>query len=602
MDLVNDPSVCHSGNWCVFNSVRPGYQTGGSYMRSPAWPSQRTVYVKLFQKWRSDYIFDVLGKIVFLPATSNDWYLRWDAVTPTTAHITINAVSGTGYDHALGPNLNSMTVMPGQWYELEWQTTMISAPGACDGSTDVWVNGIHTLSYSGLCNIDWPNKITQIMPSGYYNGTSPVNSMYWLDDIVVSDSFIPFSGTVATPVTPITPPVVVPPVVTTGTVNVIVNVNNSAGGTASAGSFTVSASGAGATPPTFAGNSAGTSITVNSGSTYAISVSSIQNYVATMGPSCTGSIPAGITATCTIIETYSPTSTVAPTTPAPTANLAIAQSSVTSGQSTTLSWSSTNATSCTASGGWSGTLGTLGAQAVTPTANTTYSITCNGSGGNSPTQSVTVAVTAVTTAATTQSVTAGSVTYVQGNASNNASQSLSVGFAGNTSAGDLIVVGLGFKNTVNFSSISDSQGNVFTQVGSEIVTPGGGRTRMYYAKNIKGGADTVTTTLSGAPAYHELYVMEYHGANASSPLDTSAQNTGPAGTVTSGNAVTSSANDTLVAFCYDDSGCTVGSGFNTRLTMDSNLIEDKALSSAGSYAGTATSDAGWAMIMGAFKP
>ncbi len=91
-------------------------------------------------------------------------------------------------------------------------------------------------------------------------------------------------------------------------------------------------------------------------------------------------------------------------TPAPTVSLSANPTSVTSGNSSTLTWSSTNATSCTASNGWSGTKSTSGTQSVTPTANTTYTLTCTGSGGNSNTStSVTVASAPPITAAPTVS-------------------------------------------------------------------------------------------------------------------------------------------------------------------------------------------------------
>jgi hypothetical protein len=66
------------------------------------------------------------------------------------------------------------------------------------------------------------------------------------------------------------------------------------------------------------------------------------------------------------------------------------------GESTTLSWTSTDATACTASNGWSGTKSTSGSQSISPTTNTTYTLTCTGAGG-SANQSVTVVVTTVPT-------------------------------------------------------------------------------------------------------------------------------------------------------------------------------------------------------------
>ncbi len=70
--------------------------------------------------------------------------------------------------------------------------------------------------------------------------------------------------------------------------------------------------------------------------------------------------------------------------------------SVTSGTSLTLTWSSVNATSCTASGDWSGTLAGSGTQVETPTTvgTATYDLTCSNAAGTSAAATVSVTVTA----------------------------------------------------------------------------------------------------------------------------------------------------------------------------------------------------------------
>jgi len=81
----------------------------------------------------------------------------------------------------------------------------------------------------------------------------------------------------------------------------------------------------------------------------------------------------------------------------PTAALSVYPSVIAPGGSATLTWSSTNAGSCMASGGWGGTLGTGGSQttgAVSMT--TTYSLACSGLGGNSAPASATLTVSSVT--------------------------------------------------------------------------------------------------------------------------------------------------------------------------------------------------------------
>src|SRR5579871_502499 len=81
--------------------------------------------------------------------------------------------------------------------------------------------------------------------------------------------------------------------------------------------------------------------------------------------------------------------------PAPTAALTASPTVVASGGQATLSWTSTNAATCAASGGWSGTLATSGSQTEGPlTSNTTYSLTCSSSSGTaSSAASATVNVT-----------------------------------------------------------------------------------------------------------------------------------------------------------------------------------------------------------------
>lgn len=82
--------------------------------------------------------------------------------------------------------------------------------------------------------------------------------------------------------------------------------------------------------------------------------------------------------------------------PPPTVSIGVSPSTVTSGQTTSLTWSSQNADSCAASGAWSGTVATSGTQTTAGlTSSSTFTITCTGSGG-AASASATVNVTAVT--------------------------------------------------------------------------------------------------------------------------------------------------------------------------------------------------------------
>ncbi len=68
---------------------------------------------------------------------------------------------------------------------------------------------------------------------------------------------------------------------------------------------------------------------------------------------------------------------------APTITLSASDLEIGEGGSVSLTWNSSEADSCTASGGWSGNLGASGSQTIGPlTAGTTFSLTCTGPGGS----------------------------------------------------------------------------------------------------------------------------------------------------------------------------------------------------------------------------
>jgi hypothetical protein len=92
-------------------------------------------------------------------------------------------------------------------------------------------------------------------------------------------------------------------------------------------------------------------------------------------------------------KTKSVTVTVAaPPVPSPTVSVSVSPSSVAYNGSTTLTWSASNASSCNASGGWSGSKSTSGSQTLSGlTVDRTYTLNCTGTGG-SASDSASVAV------------------------------------------------------------------------------------------------------------------------------------------------------------------------------------------------------------------
>jgi hypothetical protein len=187
-------------------------------------------------------------------------------------------------------------------------------------------------------------------------------------------------------------------------------------------------------------------------------------------------------------------------------------------------------------------------------------------------------------------------------ASSTTVNTLSVPFSVNTQSGDLILVAFDFVSGDTPSSVTDTQGNTFTAVGNQLTTPGGSGSRVYYANSIKGGADTVTVTLSSSSSWIEMYLTEYSGVSAATPIDVQAGASGSSNTVSSGTATTSTAGDIIYGYCVADWACTVGSGFSARSTFNNNLIEDMTPASAGAYAAKATANNGWSMQMIALIP
>ncbi len=101
--------------------------------------------------------------------------------------------------------------------------------------------------------------------------------------------------------------------------------------------------------------------------------------------SCTG--PGGTGSASVRVTVYDPT-------PAPSISLAASPSTVAAGGTSTLTWDTTDAGSCEASGAWSGTRALSGSAEVGPLdATATFTLSCDGAGG-SASESVTVAVSA----------------------------------------------------------------------------------------------------------------------------------------------------------------------------------------------------------------
>ncbi|HWS69785.1 MAG TPA: GDSL-type esterase/lipase family protein [Steroidobacteraceae bacterium] len=127
-------------------------------------------------------------------------------------------------------------------------------------------------------------------------------------------------------------------------------------------------------------------------------------------------------------------------TPTPTVLIALSPLTITSGASSTITWSSTDATSCAASGNWawSGVVATSGtrvtSQSGSSTYHVTYTLTCSGAGGSASSQAVLIVqasgIPTVTLTATPGTISAGGSSTLNWSAKNATACSSSGGWTG----------------------------------------------------------------------------------------------------------------------------------------------------------------------------
>jgi hypothetical protein len=188
------------------------------------------------------------------------------------------------------------------------------------------------------------------------------------------------------------------------------------------------------------------------------------------------------------------------------------------------------------------------------------------------------------------------ISYVQGNyATPQSPQSaVAVKFTAAQQQGDLNVIVAGWNDsTTTIKSVTDSSGNVYTAAIGPTVYSGVASQAIYYAANIGGAAanaNTVTVTFNVAAGYPDIRILEYSGIAGSSPLDVVSGAASSAGTVSSGAVTTTNAHDLLVgADVTLESTLSAGSGFTSRMITvpDGDLVEDRTVTSVGSYSATA---------------
>jgi hypothetical protein len=192
----------------------------------------------------------------------------------------------------------------------------------------------------------------------------------------------------------------------------------------------------------------------------------------------------------------------------------------------------------------------------------------------------------------------------------NPQSTVSVPFTGAQTAGGLNVVAIGwFNTTADILSVTDTSNNTYVLAAGPTTQAQAGTQAMYYAANIAAatpGSNTVTVTLNAAVPYPDVRIAEYSGIDPVNVVDVGSEGTGTGTTSNSGSVTTTNANNLLVGANYVTTATTAaGAGYTARVITDPNgsILEDRVVTSTGSYNATATlSPSGsWIMQMVAFR-
>jgi hypothetical protein len=189
--------------------------------------------------------------------------------------------------------------------------------------------------------------------------------------------------------------------------------------------------------------------------------------------------------------------------------------------------------------------------------------------------------------------------------------SLAVAFPSSTGAGNLIIAFVRMSTTSQTVRVTDTSSNVYTDAVSQVQNADSHQIHIFYAKNIHGGANTVTATFSAGNNHPWLAVYEYSGLNTTSPLDQKAAAQGSSATPSTGATYTTSSNE--LAFVGTGlpasftGGVTAGPGYAVlqQDTSTSRAANESAMvPSPGSYTATynLSGPTSWTAAIATFKP
>lgn len=210
--------------------------------------------------------------------------------------------------------------------------------------------------------------------------------------------------------------------------------------------------------------------------------------------------------------------------------------------------------------------------------------------------------------------TTGNINFVQSSSFtsqstvNNPSSTYTATFINPVSNGDLLAVAFwwNFAQGASIVSVTDSAGNTYYPVIQTTSTDSNDWAAwIYEASNVSGGSNlSVTVTVSYANANQfSMAILEYSNVHNIDVTSTSGGTSGM--TVTSGSVATNHANELILGVAVADVNLAAGSGFNSRFSSPYFCVEDKLVTTQGTYDAnfvtlSTVTDEGWDAAMGTF--
>ena len=120
-------------------------------------------------------------------------------------------------------------------------------------------------------------------------------------------------------------------------------------------------------------------------------------------------------------------------------------------------------------------------------------------------------------------------------------------FTNPNTAGNLIIVYAIWSNT-GTATVTDSRGDAYVSAAPRTTWGSNWSSQVFVAKNIAGGANTVTATFATAiNSFAVIYIHEYAGLDKANPVDVTKSATGSASAMSSGAVTTTNATDLIFA-------------------------------------------------------